>query len=69
MNFKKRIMFFVFIFPIAFIVGILISLLLSSSFEEQVQLDWIVVIVAALVLDLLITLRQTYDSKENKSAG
>jgi hypothetical protein len=53
-------------FPIAFVIGVLVSLCLSFQFHENVQINWLVVLAAAIVLDVLLTWRHNRDEKRQK---
>lgn len=63
---KKSLYFFVFFFPIAFIIGIFISSSFSLTFQQEFQLNWIFVIAVAIVLDLIISWRNSRDWKREK---
>lgn len=63
---KKNLMFFAFFFPVAFVVGLLISLAVSLQFGEDVKVNWFVTLAVAIVLDLFVTWR---DRSEEKKRG
>jgi Ca2+/Na+ antiporter len=69
MDTKKSPILFAFVFPLTFIIGILVSVLIGLRFHENVQLDWLVVFAVAIVLDLLITWRQNRDEKLQKGTA
>ena len=69
MNRKKSLLFFAFVFPITFVIGVLVSLSISLQLHENVQINWLVVLAVAIGLDLLITWRNNRDDKRQKGAA
>jgi membrane protein DedA with SNARE-associated domain len=63
---KKNLYFFNFFFPIAFLIGIFIGSSYSLTFQQEFHLDWILVTGVAIVLDLIITWRNSRDWKREK---
>jgi hypothetical protein len=66
MDFKKNLQFFVFVFPIAFVVGVLVSFIVSLQSEGDVEINWLIAVAAAIVMDILITWRNNRDAKRQK---
>jgi hypothetical protein len=66
MDFKKNLWFFAFVFPITFIIGLMVSFSISLQFEEHVQINWLIAVAVAIVLDLIATLRNNRDAKRQK---
>jgi hypothetical protein len=66
---KKSLLFFAFVFPIAFVIGVLVSFSISLQFHEDVQINWFVVFGVAIVLDLIVTWRNNRDEKRQGGAA
>jgi hypothetical protein len=66
MDFKKNLMFFVFVFPITFLIGIVVSFIVSIQFQQDVQINWVIVSAVAVLLALLMTWRNNRDAKRQK---
>jgi putative flippase GtrA len=66
MDFKKNLLFFAFIFPITSVIGLIVSFSISLQFQEDVQINWLIVLAVAIVLDLIITWRNNRDAKRQK---
>jgi hypothetical protein len=69
MNSKKSMVFFGLLFPITFLVGLLANVAYSLQFHENVQVNWLLVLSIAVVLDLLFTWRYDRDSKSDKDTA
>jgi membrane protein implicated in regulation of membrane protease activity len=69
MNSKKSLTFFIFLFPVTFVVGILISIAYSLRYHETPGINWWVVMVSAIVLDLAFTWFTRRDFKDNQKQG
>lgn len=69
MNSKKSLLFFAFAFPIAFVIGIMVSVVLSLQLQEGVEIDWIVVLATAIILDLFLTWRNSRDARGKETQG
>jgi hypothetical protein len=69
MNTKKNVLFFIFVFPIALVIGILLSLALSLQFEEDVRINWFIAVAVGVLLDLLLTWRNSNDAKERSGSN
>jgi membrane protein DedA with SNARE-associated domain len=66
MDFKKNLLFFAFVFPITFLIGLVVSFIVSLQFQEDVQINWVIVLAVATLLALLITWRNNRDAKRHK---
>jgi hypothetical protein len=55
MKTRKPLVLFVLLFPITFVVGLLGNLVYSLRSHANPGIDWLVVLVIALVLDLVFT--------------
>jgi hypothetical protein len=69
MNTKKNVLFFIFVIPIALVIGILLSLALSLQFEEDVRINWFIAVAVGVLLDLLLTWRNSNDAKERSGSN
>jgi hypothetical protein len=69
MNTKKNVLFFIFVFPIALVIGILLSLALSLQFEEDVRINWFIAVAVGVLLDLVLTWRNSNDAKERSGSN
>ena len=65
---KKTLVSFAVFFPIAFLIAILIGFALCLSFQEEVELNWIIVTAIAILLDSFVTWRNSRDWKHEKKA-
>lgn len=62
---RKSLSFFALFLPIAFLIAILIGFALSLSFQEEVELNWVIVAAIALLLDSFVTWRSSRDWKHD----
>jgi membrane protein DedA with SNARE-associated domain len=69
MNSKKNFQFFALVFPVAFAIGILVSLSVSLQTQESIEINWLVVVIVAIVLDALLTWRNSRESGKSKDAS
>ena len=66
MGFKKNLQFFAFVFPITFVIGLLVSFSVSLQSQNGAGINWLIVLAVAIVLDLIITWRNNRDAKRHK---
>ena len=64
---KKHIMYFIVLLLPMLIVSALINLSYSLNAHDYIQINWLIVILLAIILDAFITWMQTRKDKENKS--
>ena len=64
---KKLIAYFIVLFIPMLIVSTLISLVYSLQVHEYIQINWLIVILLAIVMDGFFTWMQTRKDKETKS--
>lgn len=64
---KKRIVFFSVLFLPMLIVSALLHLVYSLNAHDYIQVNWLIVILLAIVLDAFFTWTQTRKDKEKKS--
>jgi putative flippase GtrA len=63
---KKKLFLFAVIFPFTFVIGVLVSFVLSLQFQEHVDLNWLLVFAIAILFDLGITWRFSRDQKDQQ---
>ena len=61
---KKRIMLMAFQFPVALLIGILLTFAYSMRVHEHPGVDWPIAIAIAIVFDVAITWLQHRNHKE-----
>ena len=66
MDTKKKLFLFAVIFPFTFVIGVLVSFVFSLQFQENVELNWLLVFCIAIAFDLGITWRFSRDQKDQQ---
>jgi membrane-bound acyltransferase YfiQ involved in biofilm formation len=64
---KKYIAYFIVLILPMLIVSALLNLAYSLNAHDYIQINWLIVILLAIVLDAFITWMHTRKDKENKS--
>lgn len=63
---KKLIGYFIVLFLPMLIVSTLINFLYSLNAHDSIQINWLIVIVLAIVLDAFVVWMQTWKEEEKK---
>jgi uncharacterized protein YacL len=64
---KKRIIFFIVLFLPMLIVSALLNFAYSLNSHDYIQVNWLIVILLAIVMAVIFTWMQTRKDKEKKS--
>jgi uncharacterized membrane protein YdjX (TVP38/TMEM64 family) len=67
MSTKKYIIYFIFMFFPMFAISVLLNLVYSLNTHDYIQINWLIVILLALVLAAFFTRMHTRKDNENKS--
>jgi hypothetical protein len=61
---KKRIMLMAFQFPVALLIGVLLTFAYSMQVHDQPEVNWSIAIALAIVFDVAVTWLQNRHDKE-----
>jgi hypothetical protein len=64
---KKHIMYFIVLFLPMLIISTLLNISYSLQAHDYIQINWLIVILLAIILDAFITWMQTRKDKEKKA--
>jgi len=69
MNRKNKLFLFALVFPLTFFIGVIVSLTIGLRGDENVQIDWLIVFIVAIVTDFFITWWHIRDEERHKGAS